>query len=352
VKRNVTLGGAFPLEGGGMLADVNVEVRTWGRYRSHATLICHALTGDANADDWWGDLFGKGRVFDPSESFVVAMNVLGGGAGTTGPTSVESDRSGTFGSAFPRVTIRDMVRVQRLVLDQLGVVRLDLVIGGSMGGMQVLEWAAMFPAMVGTIVPIGVGASQSPWAIGLSEAQRHAIISDPAFLEGGYEPTTQPRAGLSTARMIAMSSYRSPVEFSTRFGRRSDESGFAVQSYLRHHGAKFVDRFDANTYLTLIDAMDSHDVGRGRGPTEAILRRIDTHGLVIGISTDMLYPVSETRSLAEALPRCQFAVLDSIYGHDAFLVDADALNELVTTFRTTKLVTPTTDRQRYRRCRR
>ncbi len=337
MKHRVTIGGAFPLEGGGTLTDVTVEVRSWGKHRPNAILICHALTGDANADEWWSGLFGAGKVFDPATSFIVAMNVLGGCAGTTGPTSARPDGSGHYGASFPAVTIRDMVEVQKAVLDSLGVKELDLVIGGSMGGMQVLEWAIKYPEMVNRIVPIAVGANQSAWAIGFSESQRHAIITDPVFDGGNYLLENQPRAGLSTARMIAMTSYRSASSFDSRFGRKAEGGGFAVQSYLQHQGDKLVDRFDANTYLRLIDAMDSHDVGRGRGPTEGILHRVDARGLVVGISTDVLYPVAEVRELAANLPRCRFAVLDSNHGHDGFLVDADALNELIlSTFQETR----------------
>lgn len=329
MKHRVTIGGVFPLERGGTLTDVSVEARTWGRHRRNAVLICHALTGDANADEWWGPLFGKGKVFDPTRSFIVSTNVLGGLSGTTGPLSVNPETGQRYGPTFPRVTIRDMVRLQKLALEQLGVERLDLVIGGSMGGMQVLEWAALYPDAVGSIVPIGVGSEQSAWTIALSATQRTAIESDPRFRDGWYTEEEPPGTGLALARQIAMISYRSPTEFSTRFGRTSGEAGFAVESYLDHQGDKFVDRFDANTYLTLVDAMDSHDLGRGRGPTEAILRRIDVPGVVVGISTDGLYPVREVRKLAAGLPRCRFVVLDSIRGHDGFLVDADALNDLI-----------------------
>lgn len=334
MKHRVTVGGVFPLERGGTLADVTVEVRTWGRHRRSATLICHALTGDANADEWWAPLFGKGRVFDTTQEFIVATNVLGGLAGTTGPRSVNPETDEPYGPTFPRITIRDMVRLQRSVLAELGVEKLDLVIGGSMGGMQVLEWAAMYPDIVESIVPIGVGSEQSAWTIALSETQRNAIKSDPGYHDGWYAAEEGPVAGLAVARQIAMVSYRSPGEFTTRFGRKAGESGFEVQSYLAHQGAKFVDRFDANTYLMLVDAMDSHDLGRGRGPTEAILRRIEVRGVVVGISTDNLYPVGEVRQLASRLPRCRFVVLDSDRGHDGFLVDADALNDLILANRT------------------
>lgn len=326
MKHTVVVDGVFSLERGGTLQDVEVAVRTWGRNQRTATLICHALTGDANADGWWRDLFGTGRLFDPPESFIVSMNVVGGCAGTTGPTSNGS------GADFPRVTIRDMVRVQKAVLEQLGVTHLDLVIGGSMGGMQVLEWAAMYPSFVSTIVPIGVGSSQSAWAIGLSEAQRNAIITDPAYLDGRYDPGSQPVNGLATARMIAMCSYRSPASFAQRFGREADDGTFAVQDYLQHHGRALAERFDANTYLTLLDAMDSHDLGRRRGPREAILNRMTQRALVIGISTDVLYPVAETRALAASMPHAAFAVLDSTNGHDAFLIDTDQLASVVNRF--------------------
>ncbi|MEN8239509.1 MAG: homoserine O-acetyltransferase, partial [Actinomycetota bacterium] len=312
MRRTIRVPGVFPLEGGGTLRDVNVEVRTWGRFRTEATLICHALTGSADADDWWRDLFGRDRIFDASDSFIVSMNVLGSCYGTTGPSSH------TEPGSFPGITIRDMVHLQKSVLDQLGVEYLDLVIGGSMGGMQVLEWAVLYPEKVGTIVPIGVGSSQSAWAIGLSEAQRGAIRT-----------AKTPADGLATARMIAMCSYRSPASFQTRFGRESEDGSFAAQSYLRYQGDKLVDRFDADTYLTLLDAMDSHDLGRGRGPREAILNRIKTRALVVGISTDVLYPVAEVRTMTASMPNARFAVLDSPNGHDSFLIDTHKLGRMI-----------------------
>ncbi|MGI9667180.1 MAG: homoserine O-acetyltransferase MetX [Acidimicrobiia bacterium] len=331
MRHSVTLDGAFPLEKGGTLHDITVEVRTWGKHRPNATLVCHALTGDANADQWWQGLFGPGRTLDQTEKFIVAMNVLGSCNGTTGPTS--TDETGEqYGPTFPSVTIRDIVAVQRAVLDQLGVETLDLVIGGSMGGMQVIEWAVMYPDRVKAIAPIAVGAAQSPWAVGLSEAQRHAIVTDPAYESGWYSQDAPPAGGLATARMIAMCSYRSAASFDSRFGRSETSDGFAVQSYLRHHGTKLVSRFDANSYLTLIAAMDSHDVGRGRGPAEAILRHVRARTLVIGVATDVLYPVSEVRRLAQAIPGARYAALDSPHGHDSFLIDVDAINDLVVGF--------------------
>ena len=315
MKHTVVVPGVFPLEGGGTLRDVQVEARTWGRFSGEATLICHALTGSADADDWWKGLFGTGRLFDASDSFIVGTNVLGSCYGTTGPTSAPGR------GPFPAVTIRDMVHLQKLVLDQLGVTHLNVVIGGSMGGMQALEWAVLYPAFVTTIVPIGVGSAQSAWAIGISEAQRSAITT-----------ASTPSQGLATARMIAMCSYRSPASFQSRFGREADNDSFAAQTYLRYQGDKLVERFDPDTYVTLLDAMDSHDLGRGRGPREAILNRIKHRTLVVGISTDVLYPVAEARTMAAAMPNAEFAVLDSPNGHDAFLIETEKLESLVTRF--------------------
>lgn len=332
MKHRITITGVFPLEGGETLRDVTVEARTWGKHRPSATLICHALTGNADADDWWSGLFGADKIFDPAERFIVSTNALGGCSGTTGPATTPDGASHPLGPDFPRVTIRDMVHIQKKVLDQLGVTRLDLVIGGSMGGMQVLEWAALYPSFVGTIVPIGVGTSQSAWAIGISEAQRHAIVTDPFFEEGWYSTDAPPASGLATARMIAMCSYRSPQNFETRFGRATDAGTYAVQSYLRYQGNKLVSRFDANSYLTLMDAMDGHDLGRNRGPSEAIVRRIAQRALVVGINSDVLYPVAEVRAMAAAMPNARFTVLDSPNGHDAFLIDTDQLNTIVQRF--------------------
>lgn len=330
MKHVVTIDGAFHLEGGGTLHDVRVEVRTWGRHRRNATLICHALTGNADADDWWAGLFGTNRVFDPAESHIIAMNVLGGCAGTTGPTSGDPSTGAPYRRQFPSITIRDMVHLQAVILDRMGIDHLDMVVGGSMGGMQVLEWLVMYPERVTTGIPIGVGSAQSAWAIGLSHAQRHAIHADPKFRRGDYPADDPPVDGLATARTIAMMSYRSHAGFEARFGRTRIDDRYAIQSYLDHHGDALVRRFDANTYLRLIEAMDSHDLGRGRGPREAIVRQITSDVLVIGISSDILYPVAEVRQLAGEIPNARLAILDSPHGHDAFLIDTDQLGSLIT----------------------
>jgi homoserine O-acetyltransferase len=260
--RFYALDGEFTVEGGEVLAETRIAYRTWGEPRPEATLICHALTGNSDADDWWGGLFGPSRSFDPDRDFIIASNVLGGCYGTTGPTSVKPGTNHWYGATFPYVTIRDMVSLQAHLLDHLGVEHLRMVIGGSMGGMQALEWAACFPERVQGVVAIGVGADHSAWSVAFSEAQRAAIWADPRFEGGSYPPGHGPDNGLAVARMIAMISYRGKYNFESRFGRRTVEDEFEVNSYLRHQGQKLVDRFDANTYLRLVDAMDSHDLAR------------------------------------------------------------------------------------------
>jgi homoserine O-acetyltransferase len=230
--------------------------------------------------------------------------------------------------------VRDIVRVQAALLGALGARRLRLVVGGSLGGMQVLEWALLFPERVDAIAPIAVSARHSAWCIGLSEAQRQAIYADPRWRDGHYPPDDGPEAGLAVARQIAMCTYRSPASLEARFSRSAGEGGgFAVEAWLRHHGRALVDRFDANTYVTLTKAMDTHDVGRGRGGWREALATVRVPALVVSIDTDVLYPPVEQEALAAALPRGRLETLASPHGHDAFLIEGDATNELVARFR-------------------
>ncbi len=333
--------GSFEVEAGVTLPDVRVAYRTWGTLNEagdNAVLVCHALTGDQNADQWWGTAIGPGRGIDTDRWFVICPNVLGSCYGTTGPASPHPDRPGPWGSDFPRVTIRDLVRLQHRLMEHLGVTRLALVVGGSMGGMQVLEWALMYPDEVCAIAPISVGAYHSPWCIATSEAQRQAIFADPKWRDGDYDREDPPRAGLAVARQIAIVSYRSPSSFRDKFGRRQDhgrnaaEGVFDVESYLRYQGDALVDRFDAATYVTLAYAMDSHDVGRGRGEISDVLGKVDTPTLVIGISSDTLYPVDEQHTLADLIPDARYEELDVPHGHDGFLIEHQAVAGFVGEF--------------------
>ncbi|NLH10521.1 MAG: homoserine O-acetyltransferase, partial [Holophagae bacterium] len=324
-------------ECGATLPRVEIAYRTWGRLAAagdNAVLVCHALTGSADVDTWWGQLLGPGRALDTDRDFVVCSNVLGSCYGTTGPASRRPGQRRRWGPDFPPITVRDMVHLQALLLEALDVRRLRLVIGGSLGGMQALEWAATFPARVDAIVSIAAPGRHSAWAIGLSEAQRAAIETDPFWEDGWYGPSTPPAAGLAAARMLAMCTYRSWESFAQRFGRTAQAGDYAVVRYLRHQGDKLVDRFDANCYVALTRAMDSHDLGRGRGGYAEALGAIQPPTLVVAIDSDALYPPEEQWELAERLPKARLAWLHSPHGHDAFLIETGALAALVTQFRT------------------
>ncbi|MBD2111854.1 MULTISPECIES: homoserine O-acetyltransferase MetX [Cyanophyceae] len=336
------------LELGGILPQVQVAYRTWGELsdRAHnAVLVCHALTGTADVDDWWQPLLGPGRTLDPTQDFVVCSNILGSCYGTTGPTSPNPATGQRYGANFPAITVRDMVHVQAKLLEGLGVESLRLVIGGSLGGMQALEWGLQYGDRVESLAVIAAPGRHSPWCIGLSEAQRQAIYTDPLWQGGHYSSDRPPAQGLAVARMIAMSTYRSWASFHHRFGRNppTDSTAhastpYAVTQYLHHQGDKLVKRFDANTYVTLTHAMDRHDVGAAYTGQDAdrryqaALASIHHPTLVVSIDSDLLYHPAEQQELAELMPQAQLGWLYSPHGHDAFLIDMENLNEQVMAF--------------------
>ncbi len=328
------------LEYGDTLKHVAVTFETYGELNAtgdNAVLICHALTGSAHAagvqgraqvPGWWDPLIGPSKPIDTSEHFVVCANVLGGCYGTTGPSSLDPETGHPYHLTFPRYTVRDMVEVQRRLLDALNVVSLRAVIGGSMGGMQVLEWAALYPERVRSVVPIGIGARHSAWAIGLNEVARRSITSDPAWRGGNYPLGAQPETGLGLARAVAMLSYRSVDSLEAKFGReRVSHSrdllgkSFEIETYLDYQGVKLVQRFDANTYLYLTKAMDDYDLTEGRGRLSQVLKKMTMPVLVMGINSDVLYPEAEQRQLMEHLPNAHYARITSPHGHDAFLIE-------------------------------
>src|SRR5512138_2520073 len=335
--RYLDLPGPFPLELGGALPALRIGYRTWGTLDpdgGNAVVVCHALTGSADADLWWTNLFGPGRALDPARDFIVCSNILGSCYGTTGPTSIDPGTGAPWLGTFPAVTVRDMVRAQHALGTALGVRRVRMVIGGSLGGMQALEWALSYPALVESAVFVASTARHSAWCIGLSEAQRQAIFADPRWRGGRYDPADPPSAGLAAARMMAMLSYRSFPSFEERFARRTQAADqFAVESYLRYQGQQLVDRFDPATYVTLTRAMDTHDVSRGRGDFEEVLRGVHQPTLVVSIDSDVLYWPAEQREVARLVPGARLAVMDSPHGHDAFLIDVDRLNDMVADFR-------------------
>jgi homoserine O-acetyltransferase len=335
-------------EYGTTLNHLTVMYETYGELNakgSNAIIICHALTGSAhvagvhdrdNVDKsagrevpgWWDPLIGPGKPIDTERFFVMCCNVLGGCYGTTGPSSINPDTGEPYRLTFPRYSIRDMVDVQKRLADALGVTRFAAVIGGSMGGMQVLEWAARYPEMVASIVPIAIGARHSAWAIGLNEVARKAITSDPAWQGGNYPSDQQPESGLGLARAIAMLSYRSLDSLEVKFGRERVSASrdllgmtFEIESYLSYQGVKLVSRFDANTYLYITRAMDDFDVAEGRGKLAKALAQLTMPALVMGIQSDVLYPEREQLALAEGLPNSHYVRINSPHGHDAFLIE-------------------------------
>ena len=353
-------GRRFLLEGGGHLPGVEIAYETWGTLasdKSNAVLVCHALTGDSHAAGhagvghqavgWWDDVIGPGRALDTDELFVVCANVLGGCQGSTGPATIDPDGR-PWGRRFPVVSIRDMVRAQAMVADHLGVTRWRSVVGGSMGGMQVLEWALMYPERVGSIVPIATTVAASAQQIAYSSVQRFAIALDPAFAGGDYydaPPGGGPHRGLALAREIAQITYRSDEVFQDRFGRGVVDpiddafalwQRFAVEGYLDYHGAKLVRRFDANSYLTICKAMDLHDIGRGRAGAAAAMARLRCPVLVMSITSDALYPPWQQRQIRDLVTqvggRCELVDIDSPHGHDAFLLEEEQVGDALRKF--------------------
>lgn len=320
------------LELGGTLAPIRVAFQTYGRLnraRDNAVFVCHALTGSASlagSTGWWPDAVGSGRMLDPDRDYIICSNVLGGCYGTTGPTSPDPSCDRDYGPNFPEVTIGDIVRVQVALLDHLGVDRARAVVGGSMGGMQALEWLRSHPSRVNAGVIIGAPARRNAWAIAWGYLGRKAIEGDPEFRGGRY--ASQPR-GLALARAIATVSYRAPFSLDWTQGRRPspvDPDRFAIETYLDYQGEKLIDRFDANSYLALTRAMDRFEI------PDADLARVEHRALCVGISSDTLYPASDVRALADALPRGEYWELHSPHGHDAFLLETPTLSRRVERF--------------------
>ena len=344
----IELPGPLPLDGGGTLPGVTVAYDTYGTLdaeRGNAVLVCHPLTADQFAardhpvtgkPGWWSRLIGPGRVIDTDRMFVVCPNVLGGCMGSTGPASAHPD-GGAYGLRFPVVTVADMVRAQAGLLDALGIDRLLGVVGGSMGGMQALAWATQFPDRAANVAIIASAARHTPQNIAFHEVGRQAVMADPDWRGGDYAPHAPPRKGLAVARMAAHVTYLSEAALEAKFGRglqdraapafRAGQEGFEadfqVESYLRHQGASFTDRFDANSYLYITRAMDYFDLGDGAALSRA-LSDSSARFLIASFTSDWLYPTPESRRIVRALhgagARVSFVELDSDAGHDAFLL--------------------------------
>jgi homoserine O-acetyltransferase len=353
----------FALDGGSYLRDVTLAYETWGTLnaeRTNAVLLCHAWTGDSHAagpaeeghptPGWWEGIVGPGLAIDTNEWFVVCTNVLGGCQGSTGPASPHPDDGKPYGSRFPVITVRDMVRAQLRLTDMLGIPKWHAVIGGSMGGMQVLEWGITFPERVNAIVPVATCVYATAQQIAWGAIGRRAIKLDPKWRGGEYydaEPGDGPWQGLAIARMVSQVTFRSDNVFTERFGRELmdsdvDHNGlglwdrFVVESYLDHHGDRLIRRFDTNSYLIIGKAMDLHDVGRGRVSLERAMARITMPSLTIGISSDILYPTYQQKQIHDLLQRqgtpSTYVEVDSPHGHDAFLINLDQVGKPIKKF--------------------
>lgn len=345
------------LESGRVLASARIAFETWGELNhehTNAVLILHALTGDSHAtgaagkahptEGWWREIIGPGLAIDTDKYFVVAPNIFGGCQGSTGPSSLDANGR-EYGPLFPYLTIRDQVHAQHEFAHTIGIKKWFAIIGGSMGGMHALEWAISHPDEVARVAIIAAPAISSADQIALNSVQVEAIMTDPQFRNGYYydeKPGDGPHRGLALARRMALLNYRSSNELNQRFERSWQSSvsplggggRFAVESYLDFHGNKFTRRFDANSYITLVEAMNSHDVGRGRGSVEEALASIKAKSLVVGIDSDRLFPIEDQQRIADhiggELVGGKLHVIESAYGHDGFLIEKQVVGPLLT----------------------
>jgi homoserine O-acetyltransferase len=348
---------SLALDCGARLAPVDVAYETYGQLndkRSNAILILHAFSGDAHVagispltgkPGWWDNMVGPGKAFDTNQYFMICANVLGGCRGTTGPASLDPASGKPYAMAFPVITIRDMVRLQKMLIDHLGIPRLLSVTGGSMGGMQALEWAVAYPDSVVSAIPIATTARHSAQQIAFNEVGRQAIMADPDWNGGNYYGGNPPARGLAVARMIGHITYMSDDSMREKFGRRlrgKDAFGwnfdvdFEVESYLRYRGSEFVNRFDANSYLYITKAMDYFDLTNGCRSVLEALEPVTARFLVLSFTSDWLYPSYQSQEVVRALRSrnvdVAYCELPSNYGHDAFLVDVAEQTNLVRGF--------------------
>lgn len=346
------------LDCGRELGPITVAYETYGELsaeKDNAILICHALSGDAHVagrhspedkkPGWWDNMVGPGKGIDTNKYFVICSNVLGGCKGTTGPGSINPETGRPYGLEFPMITISDMVRVQKALMDYLGITQLLSVIGGSMGGMQVLEWAVSYPEKVFSAIPIATTSQLSAQAIAFNAVGRNAILADPDFNDGQYYDKRPPARGLAIARMVGHITYLSEESMHRKFGRtlryNSDykydfSSEFAVETYLDYQGQRFVERFDANSYLYITRAMDYFDLAGKYGSLEEAFSRTDARFLIISFSSDWLFPPEQSRRIVRALLRnkkdVSYCNVHSLYGHDAFLLEPEVLGSLISGF--------------------
>ena len=324
----------FVLESGKKLIDLQIAYHTYGslnKKRDNVIWVCHALTANSDVFDWWCGLFGENCLFNPQEHFIVCANILGSPYGTSNPLSINKKTGLPYYLSFPDISVRDMVNAHKLLAEHLKIAEIGLLIGGSLGGQQAVEWAISEPEKIKRLVLIATNAQHSPWGIAFNESQRLAITADRTFYSltpgGGSK-------GLKVARSIALLSYRAYETYAaTQLEVNTDKvSGFKASSYQNYQGEKLVNRFNAYSYYLLTNVMDSHNVGRKRNTVEGALKRIKAKTLVIGISNDVLFPLHEQRFLSEQIPQARLVEVTSFYGHDGFLIETETLTKEIGNF--------------------
>ncbi|MEO6904127.1 MAG: homoserine O-acetyltransferase [Bacteroidia bacterium] len=318
------------LELGGILPDVEITYHTYGtinKEKNNVIWVCHALTANSDVLEWWPTLFGEGKTYDPANYFIVCANILGSCYGSSGPLTINDENNKPYYSTFPPVTIRDMVHAHLLLKEHLKIATIHTLIGGSMGGYQAIEWAFIEPEPISRLILIATGAKESAWGIAIHTAQRMAIETDTTWdhLQSGAGAR-----GLKTARAIGMLTYRNYLAFVSSQTDEIDKiDEFKASSYIHYQGEKLVSRFNAYSYWLLTKAMDSHNIARGRGILKDVLKKIQLPTLVIGINSDMLCPVTEQQYLANHLANASYYEIDSLYGHDGFLIEGEKIGKII-----------------------
>ena len=321
----------FPLEAGGILPELELSYQALGELnhdRSNVVWVCHAFTGSQDAEDWWQGLIGRGKLFDSDKHFIICVNVLGSHYGSTGPLSINPETEKPYYHDFPLITIRDIVNSFDILREYLGIEKIFTCIGGSLGGQQCVEWAISQPDLIENLILIATNAQHSPWGIAFNESQRMAIEVDPTWVESNAQAGLK---GMSAARATALISYRNYETYGITQARRDEPLGKShrAMTYQRYQGEKLAQRFNAFSYYVLSQVMDSQDVGRGRGGAIQALSQVKSRTLVMGIKSDSLFPINEQAFLAKYIPDSTFQSLDSLYGHDGFLIESQLITKAI-----------------------
>jgi homoserine O-acetyltransferase len=324
----------FPTESGALIPSLEIAYHTWGSLatdHSNVIWVCHAFTANSDVETWWPGMVGKGLLFDTDRYFIVCANILGSCYGTTGPASVNPSTGKPWLRDFPLITFRDLVNVHEILRIHLGIKRIHTIIGASIGGCQAIEYSIMFPDLIERLVFIASNARQSPWATGFSESQRLAMEADVTFagnmVDGGAK-------GMKAARSIALLSYRNGNAYNLTQKENGDDKldSFRASSYQAYQGDKLVKRFNPYSYYCLTKLADTHNIGRGRGGAEKALKSIKAETLCIGITSDLLFPVEEQKYVAETVPHGKYIEIDSFFGHDGFLIEAETVTGVIKNF--------------------